>query len=70
MHFFFFFFLQLQGPKPKCELFLTVHKSWVPERELASALASTQPTLCRAKGWSGNFHPAIQPGLPFPLPPN
>lgn len=41
-------------------------KGRVPERELASALASTQPTICWAKGWSGNFHPSIQPRPLFP----
>lgn len=58
-------FLQLRGQTHE----LHMNKNRVPERELL-LLRQALRALCWAKGWSGNFHPSIQPGLPFPLPLN
>lgn len=62
-----FFFLQLQGQSPTRELPLTVHKSRVPERELASALPSTQHAVL-GLGVVGELSPIHSAGAAVPPP--
>lgn len=61
------FFLQLQGQSPTRELPLTVHKSRVPERELASALPSTQHAVL-GLGVVGELSPIHSAGAAVPPP--